>query len=113
MPKSYSVTLRGTTNQGGNTEVPINSLPPWCNGHWNYKANKAFVKLKPQAPGFYNITQSVCEQPLHDFIEVPKGLGGSYRVHKLRVPNGPASLQKLSPADGIVTTRASRASPDT
>ena len=43
------------------------------------------------------------KQPLHDFAEVPKGLRGSYQVHKTRVPDGPASQQKLGPADGITT----------
>ena len=37
--------------------------------------------------------RNVCEQSLHGFTEVPKGLGGSCRVHKLGVPNGPAFLQ--------------------
>ena len=35
------------------------------------------------------------------------------RVHKPKVPNWPASQQKLSPADGIATMRASWADPDT
>ena len=81
VPKSYLVTLRSTTNRGGKQQIGIT------------KQIQAFIKLKTQAPGFYNIMQSMCEQPLQGFTEVPKGLGGSYRVHKPRVPNGPASLQ--------------------
>ena len=35
------------------------------------------------------------------------------QVYEPGVPNEPASRQKLGPADGITTMRASRADPDT
>ena len=79
--------------KGENTEVPITARLHGTMGTGIIKQIQAFIKLKIQASSFYNITQSMCEQPLHGFIEVPKGLEGSYRVHKLGVPNGPAFLQ--------------------
>ena len=39
--------------------------------------------------------------PPNDSTRITRGLRGSYWVQKLGFPNGPASQQKLSPADGI------------
>ena len=41
------------------------------------------------------------KNPLDDSTQIARGLEGSYRVHKLRVPHGPASQQKFGPADDV------------
>jgi len=46
-------------------------------------------------------TRHQVKNPLDDSTRIARGLGGSCQVHKPRVLHGPASQQKLGPADDV------------
>jgi len=76
--------------------------------HWQIRKNRQTIL--PESPGGSGSTPAGVltrthrqdKNPLDDSTRIARGLRGSCRVHKPRVPHGPASQQRLGPADNIV-----------